>query len=385
MRNRIPSSVTIRSCEQALLELRRAPREFDHLVAPTNFRHSSFGAEISWVQFILTWAHRYKNCRLSTYAEDPKDLQIEKFTTQLIGIVASLCASEIRSQRNNTVLTDSYKGQAIDRLDLLQEPRPNEYMKGQKIVVIANDDRGRDTPASLYPRMENGRRKIGSLPYFVRAASRLIKAILPNEREITSDADTDSAFGHLLYETYRNTEDHAKYDIVGNHIQHSYRIMQASFTSGTKERLTEATDGIKPLQQYINRFQTTHGRSQLTFLSLSVLDSGPGFAQSFTLLPLGELEFDHEMEVTLKCFTSATRQNRPELGKGLQLVREYLRRRRGFLRLRTGRVSLYYDGNTDTNSDDLMPFTSWVANGQQQAAPVEGSLVTMHLPVGGTC
>ena len=384
MRNRIPSSLTIHSCEQALLELRRAPRDFDHLVAPTNFRHSSFGAEISWVQFILTWAHRYKNCRLSTYAEDPKDLQIEKFTKQLIGIVASLCASEIRSHRNSTVLTDSYKGHAIDRLDMLQEPRPNEYTKGQKIVVIANDDRGRDTPASLYPRLQDGRRKIGSLTYFVRAASRLIKAILPNETGITSDPDTDLAVGNLLYETYRNTEDHAKYDIIGNHIQHSYRIMQASYTGGTKEKLIEATDGIEPLQQYINRFQTTNGRSQLTFLSLSVLDSGPGFAQSFTLVPLEELEFNHEMAVTLKCFTSATRRNRSEYGKGLQLVRAYLRKRRGFLRLRTGRVSLYYDGNTDTNSEDLMPFTSWVENGQQQAAPVEGSLVTMHLPVGGT-
>ena len=384
MRNRIPSSVTIPRCEEALLELRRVPRDFNHLVAPTNFKHSSFGAEISWVQFILTWAQRYRNCKLSTYAEDPKDLQIENFTKQLIGIVASLCASEIRSHKNDSVLTDSYKGHAIDRLDMLQEPRPNEYTKGQKIVVIANDDRGRDTPASLYPRMENGRRKIGSLPYFVRAASRLIKAILPLEREITSDPDTDKAVGNLLYETYRNTEDHAKTDIIGNQIRHSYRILQASYTSGAKEKLNEATVGIDPLQKYINRFQATNGRSQLTFLSISVLDSGPGFAQAFTLVPLEELEFTQEMEVTLRCFTSATRRNQPIYGKGLELVREYLRRKRGFLRLRTGRVSLYYDGNTDTNSNKLIPLQPWTANGHPEVAPVEGSLITMHIPVGDT-
>ena len=384
MQIRIPAVASISSCEQALRQLARVQRGPCHLVAPTNFKHTSFGAEISWVQFLLTWAKKYKTCRLSTFAEEPKDLQIEKFTKQLIGIVASLCASEVRSHTNNSLLTDYYKGLAIERLDKLQEQRPNDHTKGQKIDVIAYDDLGRDTPKSLYPRQIDGHRELGDRPYYVRAAPRLIKAILPLEKGITSDPDTDKAVGNLLYETFRNTEDHAKRDIIGNSFQHSYRIMQASFTTGIQEKLIEATQGVDPLQQYIRKFRTTNGKSQLTFLSLSVLDSGPGFAQTLTMTPLEKLGISEELQATLRCFTAATRRNRPEYGKGLELVRAFLRKKRGFLRLRTGRVSLYYDGVLDTNLNEPIPLKLWALTEQPQGTPVEGSLVSMHIPVGDT-
>lgn len=384
MQFRIPSVATIASCEEALLKLEKTPTDHSHLVAPTNFKHKSFGAEISWAQFILTWAQKYGKCKLSTFAEGPSDVQIENFTKQLIGFVASLCASEIRSLRNNSVLTDYYKGIAIERLDKLQERRPNDYTKGQKIEVIASDDLGRSSPESLYPRKVNGYRALGSRSYFVRAASRLVSSILPLEKVITRDPETERAIGALLYETFRNTEDHARYDISGNSIRHSNRILQASATSGFRRTLIEATDGIDPLQQYISRFQPTNGKFQLTFLTLSILDSGPGFAQTFTLVPLRKLSFEQELEATKECFTSASRRNRPEYGKGLELVREYLRRRRGFLRLRTGRVSMYYDGTLDNNVDEPIPLKLWQTNGQPQVAPVEGSLISMHVPVGDT-
>ena len=384
MQIRIPATASISSCEQALRQLAKVQFGPCHLVMPTNFKHTSFGAEISWVQFLLTWAKKYKSCRLSTFAEEPKDLQIEKFTKQLIGIVASLCASEVRSHTNNSLLTDYYKGLAIDRLDKLQERRPNDYTKGQKIDVIANDDLGRCTPKSLYPRQIDGHRELGERPYYVLAAPRLIKAILPLEKGVTTDPDTDKAVGNLLYETFKNTEDHAKRDIMGNSFQHSYRIMQASFTTGIKENLIEATQGVDPLQQYISKFRATNGKLQLTFLSLSVLDSGPGFAQTLTMTPLKKLGFSEELSATLRCFTAATRRNRPEYGKGLELVRAYLRKRRGFLRLRTGRVSLYYDGDLDTNLNEPIPLKLWAVAEHPLATPVEGSLISMHIPVGDT-
>lgn len=380
----LPSRATISSCEEALAELEKAPKGLDHLVVPTKFRYGSFGAEVSWVQFILSWARRNKNCKLSTFAEESEDLQIEKFTEQMMGLVASLCSSDIRSHRNKTILTDYYKGLAIERLDKLQELRPNAYTKGQKIEVIANDDRGRDAPASLYSKKVNGRRELGSRPYFIRAASSLIKAILPTEKSITNDPSTDKAVGNLLYETFRNTHEHAKYDIAGNSLRHSFRIMQASYTAGLPDHLKEATKGVDPLQRYVSGFQSAEQKTQLTFLTLSILDSGPGFAQTYTLSPLKKLAFRNELEVTKNCFTSATRRHRPEYGLGLQLVREYLRQQRGFLRLRTGRVSLYYDGNLDKNLNDPIPLKLWTTTGAHQVAPVEGSLVSMHIPVGGT-
>lgn len=384
MRNRIPSSVTIHSCEQALLELQRVPRDFEHLVVPTKFKRKSMGAEISWVQYLLTWIKKNKSLKLLTYATRGDDNQIENFTNQLIGTVGSLCATEIRSKMSDAQLTESYKERAFNRLDNLQKSRPSSYTLGPNVEVVAGDDFAKDTPASLYPAIVDGRRVLGDRVHFIRTAARLIEDTVPNDKTINNDEETRRAIGTILFETFKNTEDHSKRDLFGNILEHSYRITQASFTRILPENLCLATEGFEPLERYIRKFRPTNGKKQLTFLSLSVLDSGPGLAQTFTSTPIEKLNQNEELEATLACFTARTRWNRSEYGKGLQIVRQYLQRKRGFLRLRTGRLSLFYDGSADQDLDAPIPLEKWISIENRPVAPVEGTLLSMHLPVGET-
>lgn len=380
----IPTKSTIANCEKALASLTVSSKESSAVVVPTNFKQKSMGAEISWVQFLVTWVKRQKSLKLFTYATKRDDKQIERFTKQLIGTIASLCATEVRSSQSKVTLTEVYKESAFERLENLQQSRPDTHTPGPNVEVVAGDDFARNSPASLYPSIIDGKRRLGDRVHFMRTAERLIDATAPNDRSIKNDIETRRAVGTLLYETFKNTEDHARHDLFGNTIKHSYRILQASFTGILPDSLIQATEGFDPLERYVRKFEPTNGKKQLTFLSLSVLDSGPGFAQTITSTPIDKLDKNEELEATLSCFTEKTRRKKFEYGKGLQIVREYLQRKRGFLRLRTGRVSLFYDGCLDQDLDAPIPLKNWTYKDDNPVAHVEGSLLTMHLPIGDT-
>lgn len=384
MKIRVPSKATVSNCEKALLELQTCGDEDCDLLIPTRPRGKELGAEMSWIQFVLTWAKAQSNRRLKTFAENSDDVQIKDFTDRLIGLVASLTAGSIVSERNGIDFTSEYKTEALDRLNLLQEKRPNIHSRGPTVEVVAADDFVKDKPASLYPRGGGGERVLGSRVYFIRAAPRLLKAVVHSPNQLKIDEDLDRVFGSLLFELFKNTEDHAKVDVRGNAFEHSYRIMHTSVAGVLPEHLPNATEGYPPLDTYIKRFRPGKGRKQLSFINLSVLDSGPGFAQTWTGTPLEQLSVEEELQATLDCFTSGTRKLRDEYGKGLDLVRQYLRRHKGFLRLRTGRQSLYYDSAQDEDLGAQIPMRSWWPEGQEHAGRTEGALLTVLLPFGGT-
>lgn len=385
MKIRIPAKSTIPNCELALAELQAARAEPSYVEIPTKLKYRALGAEISWVQYFVTYVKKFNSLKLFTYAKEEKDEQVEYFTKRLIGTVASLCATEVRSTLNSEVLTKSYKTFAFDRLQKLQENRPETYTVGQNVEVVAGDDFTEGTPASLYPEFVDQRRVIGSRGHFISTVKRLLRVTLPNRYQSVYDSDdTCEALGTLLYETYKNTEDHAKIGLDGNMITNSFRIMQSSFTADTPQNLQNVTEGFEPMNRYVKKFSPANEKSHLTFVSLSILDSGPGFAQSLTSKPLNRLNKNEELEATIACFSSRTRKVRPEYGKGLEMVRKYLHKQKGFLRLRTGRLSLYYDSTTDKDFKTDIPLNMWTMKQRENLPKVEGALLTMHLPVGDT-
>ncbi|GAB5457591.1 MAG: hypothetical protein Hens3KO_06210 [Henriciella sp.] len=384
MNIRVPSSATIANCEDALIELQsRGGADIDLLLS-TKPRGKELGAEMSWVQFVLTWAKSQSSLRLKTFADGPDDKQIADFTDRLIGLIASLISDSIQSELNGIDLTSVYKSAALKRLDLLQDKRPNLHSRGPTVEIVAADDFVKDKPASLYPRGGGGERVLGSRVYYKRAAPRLLQAVAPNENQLNIDEDLVRAFGSLLYEIFRNTEDHARVDVYGNAFKHSYRVVHASAAGIKPDHLANATAGYAPLDTYIKRFRPNPLKKQLSFINLSILDSGPGFAQTWTDTPLEELSLADELRATLDCFSSGTRKLRDEYGKGLDLVRQYLRQNNGFMRLRTGRQSLYYDSIHDQDLGQPIPMRSWLPEGQEHAGRTEGALLTVLLPFGGT-
>src|SRR3546814_12046094 len=86
-----------------------------------------------------------------------------------------------------------------------------------------------------------------------------------------------------------------------------------------------------------------HDATQIHLFELSILDSGPGFASTWTKTSLAQLSDNEEETAVRACFGTGSAKGQDRFGEGLPHVLRVLRRQGGFLRLRTGGQSFYLD------------------------------------------
>ena len=124
---------------------------------------------------------------------------------------------------------------------------------------------------------------------------------------------------------------------------------------------------------------------------MSLFDSGPGLAQRWlgkSIRPHDSI--DNEYDAVISCLNlHGTTSSDTDRGLGLDVVMDTLSLVRGFLRIRTGRLSLYRDFvehpfKAGINNAPPEPFlVDWNTQSMQveRMAPVEGTLLTMLIPV----
>lgn len=156
---------------------------------------------------------------------------------------------------------------------------------------------------------------------------------------------TGRALGMLLFELVQNTDLHARRTARGHTLPKSVRLVQLRGYSQTRTTMSQTSDR-NDLSNYYQRVPSVGGDDQLRFLTVSVLDSGPGLAR--TLLAR-ENEFsptpDKELEYFLRALrmTSRGRTREPMRGMGLRRVQRFLSALGGYARIRSGRFEVYRD------------------------------------------
>ena len=134
-------------------------------------------------------------------------------------------------------------------------------------------------------------------------------------------------------------------------------------------------------------------RETKTFLEISVIDSGIGFAQQYTGLSLSGIDSYVERQKVIECLT---KYDRTAKKRGLKRVASYVSERKGFFMLRTGRLSLYRDflKRPHQSGDYLVDryyqvdaamksYSLWEGDEQVISSYKEvcGSLITIFLPL----
>ena len=378
---RIPATATISACEDALLALSKLSST-NGLQIPTRLKFLTAGGELSWIQLLLTYSQMFpESSSLQTYAKTGNDIQVDRFCRRLYGLVASLVVSKITTNDGLTDLTAAYRSNAYKRLKRLQTDEPYEATRGPSVDVVAVDHLSRGLPTSLYRRNYDGLPELRSRTEFIDLANYLVVQT-DRYHKVPSRSEVVKALGNILFETFKNTDDHAITDVYGNRLPVSVRLFQASILTPTKEILETVATNYAPFRKYFSRWQDYSELRQIPFLMLSILDSGPGFAQRWTRAPTDQLSLTEELDAVRACFTHGTSKGHSRFGQGLPLVYSLLRRYNGFLRLRTGRLSLYYDsrsaianGYEDINLESWQPATT-------RLAPAAGALLTVLLPIG---
>ena len=243
---------------------------------------------------------------------------------------------------------------------------------------------GKAAPRLLYDRDAEGLATLKHPESFMLVASKIRAVVVQQELPRTSTARFDTALGGALYELFRNTEDHARVDDAGDKLKRSLRGIQARRHGIAPSKLRELVAGSPPLADFCARLRPPRaGKSQVQLIEISVMDSGPGYAASITKRPFNSLSIEEEARAVRDCFLKhATGKEQSRSGLGLCNVVDILRDHGGFLRLRTGRQSLYADLSLERGAayGTLPQLHDWAAQGG--ALPrAAGSLMTLLLPI----
>jgi hypothetical protein len=188
--------------------------------------------------------------------------------------------------------------------------------------------------------------------------SRIIAACSPAVEKLVTDTDRAlESIGSLLYELFKNTDEHATTDENGRLYAKSLRAVMAKFVQLSPESTEENVVSSDPsLTKYLaatfaNRRSADNAMAssaQTQLLELTVLDTGPGLAKRwlsrYGIDEKQEISIDEEVDIVHKCFAlHATTKSTNASGGGLSHVVGVLSQLKAYMRLRTGRICLVQD------------------------------------------
>lgn len=202
------------------------------------------------------------------------------------------------------------------------------------------------------------------------------------------DHEIDS-LGELLFELVENTEQHGTADFRNGKFSRSVRGLVIDYKLVTKDQPSENIGGVGSIiTEYLSEIRKE--QKPLHVLEISLFDSGVGIAKTLSKLS-DHLSIDPRDEASIvassfaKGVTSKT--NGKGFGRGLHNVRQILAQRKGFLSIRSGRVSLYRDFNlqplVESDKEKLELFDEKTRSSNQFRAlhSVEGLACSILVPV----
>ena len=374
----IAARSTIPACERALRQLDELAGD-EPLRLPSNIRHLVGGAEATLAQAIITWAQRSANRKLETFMSS--EAQIDDFVRRLPGLVAALCASQAVGTQAEDSIFELLRSAALARLDQLQSTRPKQGYRGQSAEIVCADHLGRGAPYLLYMPDQRGGSCLRPRENFRELTRWLLQGAIPREYRAQIDLEATDAIGAMLFELFKNTEDHALIDAAGDLLDISIRAIKTKHHAITPNELRRIVEEFRPLATYCETLMPPEGAAQTHLFEVSILDSGPGFAVTWSGRPLDQLSHEEEESAVRACFGRGSAKRQSHFGEGLPHVLRLLRRQSGFLRLRTGRLSFYIDFSARDEPEGAAALRRHELGDVHGLAPVSGSLLTILIPM----
>lgn len=374
----LSGAATIPAIEAALRGLAAGNRQ-ERLKLPMNIRHVVGGGEAALTQLAITWAQTRPDPILETFIESEQ--QVTEFVRRLTGLVASLCSVDTLSHRGGGSISEAVRSAALARLAILQSGKPSGAFRGSSVEIPCVDHLGKDSPYLLCSSAPGEEPRLRPRSAFTDLAAYLLGRTVPEQYQRFIDTETPDALGSMIFELFKNTQDHGQVDDQGNMPAISVRAIKTMHYAIRTDHLQDMVSDYPALARFCETLRPPRRARQTHLFELSVLDSGPGFAVSRLHRPLSEITREVEEAAVRECFTEFSSKGSSRFGQGLPHVLRLLARERGFLRLRTGRVSLHADFSDERGTPPAENLESYVPDSQEQLAPVSGSLMTVLIPL----
>jgi len=382
----LAQQVDIADVERYLSDIEAAIGSVD-LTYPALLRGRGVGAEAAFVQFLLTWANRSDSRKIVLLDTLPAEEYAARLSERISGRVAALVCTSARRRRGGTDYARLVKGSTeralLDNYYTSSIGRQN--VSGRSIAVVCADTAGFGEPRSVYDIDISGGWEVKDPLGFEAIVEGALSAIIFDvyDRDLSVDKEFTQAAASLLFELFSNTHDHARSGFSGEPLSSSCRGFQIRVVEAEDRVLLDAAQGYAPLQSYLRQLPSGRGLHR-HILEISVFDAGLGFAQQFTKKMLASLSLAEERAAVDRCFArGVTTKSHRRYGQGLPQVVTLLRQRHGFIRLRTGRLSLSRDLGLEASRtrEEIPSFEEWHPATSSACAAIQGSCLTVLMPI----
>ncbi|KWH30637.1 hypothetical protein [Burkholderia stagnalis] len=328
------------------------------------------------IQFLAAWSRSVDQPTLRLHCKTSKEAS-EALAKEPHGIVAAYFADAIQTVSGESISTRDALADAVSRIEAMQNGSFRDTMHGRGAFLGCFTRAKNEFLIPLYSRPEGG--AVRSRDEFITLTSRMIAACAPvAERKMTETWRV--ALGTLLYELFRNTDEHATTDEQGRPYARNVRAVMAKFVSYRADTASANIGEVDPsvriymLHNIANRrkFTTVDGRQEqnreTSLLELTVVDTGPGLARRWlsghghASDEVEKLPIEEEVSLVRNCFElHATTKTAAGSGGGLSYVLRTLQQLNAYLRLRTGRVCLVQDFSAPKDDVVFAP-KHWLAD-----------------------
>lgn len=351
---------------------------------------ASMGRSVSLTQLIATWAASSSSPHALTYLRPDDSDAHEKFMSRLHGLAVAYYANRVTAGDRSTEMRQILLRAAIPRIHAMSTRQFQKAGKGTRTELLFVHGARRQFHSAVYRRRPTFAELMdpqahGELIVSSREMNALLRNILRALKLSPRDfarvdpllESTDAPLGNLIYETFRNTAEHAYLDRHGRIPFRGLRcILVATKHVHSSELRAEALVSTRHpgIDRYFDEVQSraTRGNRKLIYmLELSILDTGPGFAATMRQPAEGD-----DIERVRRCFQDyASSKPGPNSGLGLGRVLKNVANLDGFLRLRTSTAEAFFSRVT---VDPKSPAIPHVAGDLPSTV---GTVITIGIPL----
>lgn len=386
-----PTDLTIDSCESFVDGLQEA-RRGEALYLPSDFNNALFGGVAAAIQAVNTWG-RFSSSReiilggqsevVQEYADEIVN-RPHKFSAAMLAKKISLSSSDADIRGSvNIAARDAIENQAGSK---------HGQQRGALCWFSFVDHSSKGFDKNFYTMSSSE----GALPRQLPQIESVIKSMVDKSIDVLGAAQKLSSddmqhLGRIFYELFLNTHEHGTRGASRSAwLRPGQRIIYSNGISLFDKALEKRTQGERGLSTYLQ----THRVGEVEksrFVEISIIDSGLGFFERWCAdhkqLSQGH-DLDFEYSIIKKCFSARqTSSGKDNKGLGLPVVMDRLTKLKAFMKVRSGRLSLYRDFISQPYaSGDSCDFSDWMtalpaSESLTQLGQVSGVAITFLIPL----
>ncbi|MBS1043577.1 hypothetical protein [Gluconobacter cerinus] len=376
---RIDKKASIDSSEAFLNEISAGSAD---LALSERLHDTACGGAAAIAQVVFTWARQNPSASFTPLLDCNRDLG--DLVKRLPGLIAIMMAGKIGNEEadEGAERRRAYAA-AKEIVSKMDEREYRNTTKGIGVSLVCADETTKAYLSPFYASAQNRRPVLRAEEEFQYLASKLLEAAV-NQVRFDEVVHLANDLGVMIRELIDNTDRYARQDINGNRLRKSVRGLHAQSHHVSPDRINSLAGEYAPLARYLTRIEQRMRFKTAQILEISIFDSGPGFAAHAMGRQIpSDYDIGEELKLVRSRFLERNHEyTRDGAGKGLRRTLERLKKDSGFIRLRTGRTSLYKDfslgSETKFTPEDMQLDDAF---GGHPAARAEGTLLTLLVPL----